>query len=63
MFTFSSSFLSHSPVSELVRPAERSAAGVGSPQPGLAQPFCSGPQAESGAVHGDLQAQRLSEAG
>lgn len=60
---FPSSFLSHSTVSEPVRAAERSAAGVGSPQPSLAQPLCSGPEAESGAVHGDIQAQWLTEAG
>lgn len=50
-------------MSEPVRPAERAAAGVGSPQPGLDQPVRSGPEAESGAVHGDIQAQRLPEAG
>lgn len=45
-----------------VRPAQRPAAGPGSPQPGVAQPVRFGPAAESGAVHGDLQAQRLAEA-
>lgn len=57
-----SSFCSCSSLSQPVRPAKRPAARSGSSQPGVDQPLRSWHQAESGAVHGDLQAQRLSEA-
>lgn len=58
---FSSCFCSSSSVSKPLRSAQCPSAGPGSSQPGVAQPLCPWPQAESGAVHGDLQAQWLSK--
>lgn len=59
--SFPSCFCSSSSVSKPLCSAQCPSAGPGSSQPGVAQPLCPRPEAESGAVHGDLQAQWLSK--